>query len=244
MCVMNFVSCGSMLGWADLFDFFLSMGVVVFSLSLSLSLCNWLCCTWMYTNLLLFLGSPGSGLELLRDPRYNKGSAFTEEERDRHYLRGLLPPNIISQELQVTQFRILTAFWFLSLWPPFYIFLCCPIWTFVETDQGECWRHCQHVFWFYVCACPMHNICFLGSAGGAHSAQCAILRESIGEVCGSYGLASMSLHMNTLVLSSSLPSILQTPPTQAFPRSIVCLLRIHSCWLTDGPTDWLSLLGD
>ncbi|KAH8956488.1 hypothetical protein BDL97_07G041200 [Sphagnum fallax] len=42
-----------------------------------------------------------SGLELLRDPRYNKGSAFTEEERDRHYLRGLLPPNIISQELQV-----------------------------------------------------------------------------------------------------------------------------------------------
>jgi malate dehydrogenase (oxaloacetate-decarboxylating)(NADP+) len=51
-----------------------------------------------------------SGLELLRDPRYNKGSAFTEEERDRHYLRGLLPPNIISQELQVTQFRIFTAF--------------------------------------------------------------------------------------------------------------------------------------
>ncbi|KAG0589541.1 hypothetical protein KC19_1G028000 [Ceratodon purpureus] len=42
-----------------------------------------------------------SGSELLRDPRYNKGLAFTEEERDRHYLRGLLPPTIISQELQV-----------------------------------------------------------------------------------------------------------------------------------------------
>lgn len=42
-----------------------------------------------------------SGLELLRDPRYNKGLAFTEVERDRHYLRGLLPPTVISQELQV-----------------------------------------------------------------------------------------------------------------------------------------------
>jgi hypothetical protein len=62
----------------------------------------------------------------------------------------------------------------------------------------------------------MHNICFLGSAGGAHSAQCAILRESIGEVCGSYGLASMSLHMNTRVLSSSLPSILQTHQLKLF----------------------------
>jgi malate dehydrogenase (oxaloacetate-decarboxylating)(NADP+) len=42
-----------------------------------------------------------SGVELLRDPMYNKGSAFTEEERDRHYLRGLLPPAVVSQELQV-----------------------------------------------------------------------------------------------------------------------------------------------
>jgi malate dehydrogenase (oxaloacetate-decarboxylating)(NADP+) len=42
-----------------------------------------------------------SGMELLRDPMYNKGSAFTEEERDRHYLRGLLPPAVVSQELQV-----------------------------------------------------------------------------------------------------------------------------------------------
>ncbi|KAH9544841.1 hypothetical protein CY35_12G016400 [Sphagnum magellanicum] len=42
-----------------------------------------------------------SGVELLRDPTYNKGTAFTEEERDIHYLRGLLPPAILSQELQV-----------------------------------------------------------------------------------------------------------------------------------------------
>jgi malate dehydrogenase (oxaloacetate-decarboxylating)(NADP+) len=42
-----------------------------------------------------------SGMELLRDPSYNKGTAFTEEERDFHYLRGLLPPAVFSQELQM-----------------------------------------------------------------------------------------------------------------------------------------------
>ncbi|CDP08185.1 unnamed protein product [Coffea canephora] len=41
-----------------------------------------------------------SGHSLLRDPRYNKGLAFTEAERDAHYLRGLLPPVILSQEHQ------------------------------------------------------------------------------------------------------------------------------------------------
>jgi malate dehydrogenase (oxaloacetate-decarboxylating)(NADP+) len=45
-----------------------------------------------------------SGFELLRDPRYNKGLAFTEFERDAHYVRGLLPPAHISQDLQVERF--------------------------------------------------------------------------------------------------------------------------------------------
>ncbi|KAL7152441.1 hypothetical protein ABFS83_04G097300 [Erythranthe nasuta] len=42
-----------------------------------------------------------SGYPLLRDPHYNKGLAFTEKERDAHFLRGLLPPVVISQSLQV-----------------------------------------------------------------------------------------------------------------------------------------------
>ncbi|KAL7168080.1 hypothetical protein ACSBR2_038511 [Camellia fascicularis] len=45
--------------------------------------------------------SVASGYSLLRDPHYNKGLAFTEKERDAHYLRGLLPPVVITQQLQV-----------------------------------------------------------------------------------------------------------------------------------------------
>nr|CAD1833979.1 unnamed protein product [Ananas comosus var. bracteatus] len=44
--------------------------------------------------------SVASGYTLLRDPHHNKGLAFTEKERDAHYLRGLLPPAIVTQELQ------------------------------------------------------------------------------------------------------------------------------------------------
>lgn len=40
------------------------------------------------------------GLELLRDPQYNKGLAFTCEERDHHYLTGLLPPAVVTQQMQ------------------------------------------------------------------------------------------------------------------------------------------------
>lgn len=42
-----------------------------------------------------------SGYSLLRNPHHNKGLAFTEKERDHHYLRGLLPPAVVSQDLQV-----------------------------------------------------------------------------------------------------------------------------------------------
>ncbi|CAA0810549.1 NADP-dependent malic enzyme 4- chloroplastic [Striga hermonthica] len=44
--------------------------------------------------------SVASGYTLLRDPHHNKGLAFTDRERDAHYLTGLLPPAVLSQELQ------------------------------------------------------------------------------------------------------------------------------------------------
>ncbi|KAK9066222.1 hypothetical protein SSX86_013543 [Deinandra increscens subsp. villosa] len=45
--------------------------------------------------------SVASGYTLLRTPRHNKGLAFTEKERDAHYIRGLLPPVVVKQDLQV-----------------------------------------------------------------------------------------------------------------------------------------------
>ncbi|CAI0425582.1 unnamed protein product [Linum tenue] len=39
-------------------------------------------------------------VSVARDPRHNKGLAFTEKERDAHYLSGLLPPVVLSQQLQ------------------------------------------------------------------------------------------------------------------------------------------------
>ncbi len=41
------------------------------------------------------------GIELLHNPALNKGTAFTEEERDALGLRGLLPPHVHTQEEQV-----------------------------------------------------------------------------------------------------------------------------------------------
>lgn len=42
-----------------------------------------------------------SGIDLLRNPKYNKGMSFTKSERDRNHLHGLLPPAYMSQDLQV-----------------------------------------------------------------------------------------------------------------------------------------------
>jgi malate dehydrogenase (oxaloacetate-decarboxylating) len=49
-----------------------------------------------------------SGYELLNDPLLNKGTAFTEAERDAFDLHGLLPPHVASLDLQVE--RRLDAF--------------------------------------------------------------------------------------------------------------------------------------
>ncbi len=47
-----------------------------------------------------------TGFALLHDPLLNKGTAFTEKERDALGLRGLLPPHVHSQEEQAA--RVLT----------------------------------------------------------------------------------------------------------------------------------------
>src|SRR6202142_4734787 len=46
------------------------------------------------------------GMALLRDPLLNKGTAFTEQERDALGLRGLLPAYVLSMEAQAT--RVMT----------------------------------------------------------------------------------------------------------------------------------------
>ncbi len=53
------------------------------------------------------LGIP-TGVALLRDPALNKGSAFTEEEREILGLRGLLPPVVQPMEIQIL--RVLENF--------------------------------------------------------------------------------------------------------------------------------------
>ena len=45
-------------------------------------------------------------MTLLRDPLLNKGTAFTEAERETLGLRGLLPPCVLTMETQVE--RVLT----------------------------------------------------------------------------------------------------------------------------------------
>jgi len=51
---------------------------------------------------------PPTGMRLLQDPVLNKGTAFTDAERDALDIRGLLPPHVCSQEQQVA--RVLENF--------------------------------------------------------------------------------------------------------------------------------------
>ncbi|HXJ40484.1 MAG TPA: NAD-dependent malic enzyme, partial [Bryobacteraceae bacterium] len=54
-----------------------------------------------------------NGLQLINDPLLNKGTAFTEEERDEFALHGLLPPHVGSLDDQIARrlhvFRDLTS---------------------------------------------------------------------------------------------------------------------------------------
>lgn len=49
-----------------------------------------------------------TGVALLHDPALNKGTAFTEEERDRLHLRGLLPPRVLTPGQQLD--KVLESF--------------------------------------------------------------------------------------------------------------------------------------
>ena len=48
-----------------------------------------------------------TGFELLNDPFLNKGTAFTQEERQKYDLVGLLPPYIQTIEEQAEQAYVL-----------------------------------------------------------------------------------------------------------------------------------------
>ncbi len=49
------------------------------------------------------MAQPLTGVEVLRDPFVNQGTAFSQEDRDKLKLRGLLPPRVLSIELQATR---------------------------------------------------------------------------------------------------------------------------------------------
>ena len=51
-----------------------------------------------------FAPAPRGGIQVLRDPLLNKGTAFTEKERNKLGLRGLLPPHVHTQEEQVQRY--------------------------------------------------------------------------------------------------------------------------------------------
>ncbi|KAJ4952198.1 hypothetical protein NE237_029030 [Protea cynaroides] len=45
-------------------------------------------------------------LDILHDPWFNKGTAFSMTERDRLDLRGLLPPNVMTSQQQIDRFMV------------------------------------------------------------------------------------------------------------------------------------------
>ncbi|XP_068634067.1 NAD-dependent malic enzyme 62 kDa isoform, mitochondrial-like isoform X2 [Aristolochia californica] len=45
-------------------------------------------------------------VDILHDPWFNKGTAFSMTERDRLDLRGLLPPNVMTDEQQIQRFMV------------------------------------------------------------------------------------------------------------------------------------------
>ncbi|CAN0875686.1 NAD-dependent malic enzyme 1, mitochondrial [Linum grandiflorum] len=45
-------------------------------------------------------------LDVLQDPWFNKGTAFSITERDRLNIRGLLPPNVMSPQQQIDRFMV------------------------------------------------------------------------------------------------------------------------------------------
>ena len=51
-----------------------------------------------------FLPVSERGQRLLHTPLLNKGTAFSEQERDLFGLHGLLPPRVSSMEDQLTEF--------------------------------------------------------------------------------------------------------------------------------------------
>ncbi len=73
------------------------------------------------TSLRRYVETSLSGYELLNDPLLNKGTAFTDAERDEFGLHGLLPPHVTTIDLQVS--RRLRAFRALSDDLEKYVFL-------------------------------------------------------------------------------------------------------------------------
>ena len=62
--------------------------------------------TTIETNAGATAAEPIHGMALLRDPLFNKGTAFTEHERDALGLRGLLPAHVLSMDAQAE--RVMT----------------------------------------------------------------------------------------------------------------------------------------